>query len=754
MGVQKVERRLLSHNFVGGSVKSSNKTLLQGIMDPGMPVDKAQAGSEEKLADDEAALLLAGLQDNEFASERPADLDDDGSLSFQSGGEPSEDELSPGCDYSSGHEGSNRMGEAISSVVEIGVSSAVKGPTPTQVKTILQDVNSSTLPYKGTTKTSSSHERSDNLRATPSEGTGFASTQTSVDMMLPPAKARALPSTATPATKTSDENKLRPLPPPPRTTRVPSKKNQYTIISHIGPLSVSNINYCGSAYSILLQWDDGTRYVKCHELIAKDDPETFEEYAIANGLADDPEWKKWIDPPGLRIISHRFQDGEASVLVISENLDPGDNDYAVWHPLNRVARKYPIFCRKYAMKHKTINLPGWEHVKNRSIPPPEDSPSQESADGKPPPSKTDASDRKLPPKQQVQRKLPPPPEKPSKAARKGPKVSPSEDPSMDERKPPPQQPATDVDSDTTVNVLSILSHEGPLTSKSRGYKKCTFNVHVVWDNEERTVTNEPLNKIKDIAPEICAKYGKRHGLLNTTGWKTLKEFLPEVTKPKGKPDVATDSSDGEDDDFLSSYDPTLYAEKATTGKRKQPSPPTSVSQILKQLNRRRISSVASHVHSLHSHAEMRCEPDWPQLDGFYLLLNAIQTNQSGRAKASDSRMRLKTQINILGRDLEAIRRLHQALGWNVDDDHYEMTLCTDSERLMALIEQPEERSFSQEIEALMRQNQQLKEELARQREALENRAQDPDEVEVITPVANATDAKQGGKKNKRKKRKN
>jgi hypothetical protein len=117
-------------------------------------------------------------------------------------------------------------------------------------------------------------------------------------------------------------------------------------------------------------------------------------------------------------------------------------------------------------------------------------------------------------------------------------------------------------------------------------------------------------------------------------------------------------------------------------------------------------------------------------------------------------MRLKTQINILGRDLEAIRRLHQALGWNVDDDHYEMTLCTDPERLMALIEQPEERSFSQEIEALMRQNQQLKEELARQREALENRAQDPDEVEVITPVANATDAKQGGKKNKRKKRKN
>jgi hypothetical protein len=119
----------------------------------------------------------------------------------------------------------------------------------------------------------------------------------------------------------------------PKKFKVRSKKNRYTIISHVGPLSEANINYCGSAYSILLQWDNGPRYVKCHELIAKDDPEAFEEYAIADGLADDPEWKKWIDPPaGLHIISsHSFQDGEAFVLVISENLDPGDDDYAVWH---------------------------------------------------------------------------------------------------------------------------------------------------------------------------------------------------------------------------------------------------------------------------------------------------------------------------------------------------------------------------------------------------------------------------------------
>ena len=68
----------------------------------------------------------------------------------------------------------------------------------------------------------------------------------------------------------------------------------------------------------------------------------------------------------------------------------------------------------------------------------------------------------------------------------------------------------------------IIGHEGPLTPKDPNYKGCTYNVLVQW--EDGSETYEPLTIIKKDDPVTCAKYAKENGLLDKTGWKSLKRI--------------------------------------------------------------------------------------------------------------------------------------------------------------------------------------------------------------------------------------
>ena len=629
-----------------------------------------------------------------------------------------------------------------------------------------------------------------------------------------------------------------PLPIPPDSVPVTSKKNKYRIIGHAGPFHEGNVNYCGSSYSMLMAWEEGFRYVKAHVLVAKDDPEAFVEYAFANRLENHPAWIKYI-MLDTSIVAHKMVNGAVTVLAIKESL-PSENPYsATWYKLDAICRSIPAACMTYAVTHGILRDPGWEYVKswgernsakyysseraklrdNRKLPPSEpfhavltlpENPLEDtetaqpkskrlpSSDmSKPPPTRnpaygtrrpgeknkvppsgkhkplptpnlaygkrnlktpnyeeintsTDEEDKKLPPS--TKRKPPPTPNL-SQGKRKYEEINTSTDeedkklpPSVyRDAKPPPATRASARD-DKPKKIRTIVNHEGPLTNKSRNYKRCSYNIYVVWD-DDGLITLEPLNKIKDIAPTICASYASDRGLLNTLGWKSLRDFLPaEKAKPRVKPKedtiidnrkprakarneitIASESSSNEDDGHISPYDPDQYLiQKKNAEKREAPTLPTSVSQILKQVNRRRISSLAAHCQSLHGHPEMRCQEDWPQLDGFYIQLNSIQSNQSGRAKSGDSRKRLKTQINILYRDDKSLQRLRTALRWDVDEHEYETNFCTEVEEFMACLEKPTEEMQSVPaalLSELVQQNKILKDQLAEKTERL--RSSDP-----------------------------
>ena len=67
---------------------------------------------------------------------------------------------------------------------------------------------------------------------------------------------------------------------------------------------------------------------------------------------------------------------------------------------------------------------------------------------------------------------------------------------------------------------SIVSHEGPLTSKSPAYKGSRYNVLVVW--EDGSQTYEPLDVVAKDDPVTCAIYARDNDLLDLPGWKRLK----------------------------------------------------------------------------------------------------------------------------------------------------------------------------------------------------------------------------------------
>ena len=69
----------------------------------------------------------------------------------------------------------------------------------------------------------------------------------------------------------------------------------------------------------------------------------------------------------------------------------------------------------------------------------------------------------------------------------------------------------------------IIAHQGPLTKEDTHYKGSSYNVMIEWDTGE--TINEPLSLIIQDDPITCAVYVKKHGLLNTPGWKHLKKYV-------------------------------------------------------------------------------------------------------------------------------------------------------------------------------------------------------------------------------------
>ena len=68
----------------------------------------------------------------------------------------------------------------------------------------------------------------------------------------------------------------------------------------------------------------------------------------------------------------------------------------------------------------------------------------------------------------------------------------------------------------------ITEHAGPFSSKHKHCKGSTWNVKVLW--EDGSHTWEPLNIMAKDDPITCAQHAKDHGLLDTAGWKSLKQI--------------------------------------------------------------------------------------------------------------------------------------------------------------------------------------------------------------------------------------
>ena len=76
----------------------------------------------------------------------------------------------------------------------------------------------------------------------------------------------------------------------------------------------------------------------------------------------------------------------------------------------------------------------------------------------------------------------------------------------------------------------ILSHTGPMTLKSEGWKGSKYNLNVQW--EDGAVTSEPLNQFGKDDPVTCAVYAKDNNLLDKVGWRFLRKHARRTKKLK------------------------------------------------------------------------------------------------------------------------------------------------------------------------------------------------------------------------------
>ena len=63
-------------------------------------------------------------------------------------------------------------------------------------------------------------------------------------------------------------------------------------MEHQGPINSQHKDYKGSAYNVLVEWDDGTQTYEPLNMMIKDDPLTLATYAKENNLLNTPSWKR------------------------------------------------------------------------------------------------------------------------------------------------------------------------------------------------------------------------------------------------------------------------------------------------------------------------------------------------------------------------------------------------------------------------------------------------------------------------------
>ncbi len=486
--------------------------------------------------------------------------------------------------------------------------------------------------------------------------------------------------------------------------------------NHIGPLDSDDKDYDGTSRIKLSVF---SRKHNCHfqagiEKVSKEDPVSLKHYAIANGLTDDPHWKPFLisdekeerlmtvakhEKPQetdvknqVEIVSHSTFVGVINIRFKNLCYSETHEHHLDWKTFDEMFKAYPKELEEYAKVNMLGDEPGWERFnapKDSKRAPITRSRAQTSSvvvDEKVDTAKGKGS-RSLP----VRKKLLLP--KQSKQVVK------------------PVVDANELDGGKA--ILMVIRHDGP--HHGRTAKGSMYNVHVQWDDNR--ITHEPLNKVIRINPELCAKYGQEHGLLSAPGWKSLKAHLPISPVPgnvkvksefgKGmkaaKPSIASGAkekavhkqglkrlakADPEieetEDDSVDGLDFDTDSSEKHGAKRQKKDPPESVHQVLIQSNRRKIMGVAKHVLKVHSATEMRCQPDWPQVDGAYIVVNEIETNNSGRQKQSDTKQRKKPQVIVFCRDMGAQKRVMNALP--VDLSKYDLKICFDANEFDEAIE--------------------------------------------------------------------
>jgi hypothetical protein len=91
-----------------------------------------------------------------------------------------------------------------------------------------------------------------------------------------------------------------------------------------------------------------------------------------------------------------------------------------------------------------------------------------------------------------------------------------------------QQDAVIDDDEKKWTYTSIKDHQGPLKQNHPDYKGSSYNVLVQW--EDGSETYEPLNIMIKDDPVCLAAYAEENDLLETPGWKQLKNIVKN--KPK------------------------------------------------------------------------------------------------------------------------------------------------------------------------------------------------------------------------------
>ena len=68
-------------------------------------------------------------------------------------------------------------------------------------------------------------------------------------------------------------------------------------------------------------------------------------------------------------------------------------------------------------------------------------------------------------------------------------------------------------------LKEIVGHQGPLKPSDPNYKGSSYNVRLRW--EDRSETDEPLGIVGKDDALTRADHARKHGLLDTPGWKFL-----------------------------------------------------------------------------------------------------------------------------------------------------------------------------------------------------------------------------------------